>query len=782
MISIQVIPDRTTNNDNLKKLVDAFSQMYQPPINRITKKGLSPKNYLAWEIYIKSDNIEFVLSVPDEWEKFALNQLSVCYPKATLKRFTLALEERTENSGMIARLKNHYFLSLSTDRRPLDPLPAILETSKTLVPGELCLIQIVLDPAEPDWYTGAVDAYNRFSRGEMPKRLEVDPLQIATKAADLTAKAGLELINMVVEIITEKESEPEKTEEPARVSLLRDGRLTNDTLQKQRFNAFDTTIRVLVQSPNKEKRRQVLQGISAAFKSISDDNELRSSGVNNLLAFLKDIQGKKLPFFKVNNDFLSVPEVARLLQLPPRSLQEIYPIQSIQVRELEIPSEMTASKGIPLGNTTVKGKDYPVKWSIANYDELCLPHVVVGGMGTGKSLGFGAGFAVDCYREGFGTFVIDVSDGDMSNEIRDSLPEGAKVIDLDFGNTENPIPLNWSEVARAARSREIANILSAQLVSYLAKFATEPGDRTERYLKAAGRTVFENVPEATILDIILFLCSKPYRAEVMPKVTDPRSIDLWSDFDSMSEGLRMQIIQPVLNRLDSITGNEYLLNCLFQKPNPAINFRKWADEGYCVILRVPKSILWDDCTDAMATYLIAKVWMAILTRIDQPTNCRKPAFLIMDEPSQFLGSAKGGIRSTWGSMIVESRKWRLGLVFMFHDFGQIPSELRNLLKAAGPHYTLYSSSKETFKALEEEIKPFEIDECLEIKTHHALNVVRCNNQYYKFMAQMAPPPGKRYPKTDRKGLTKECSGRFGKPVELVEQEIYSKEKFLLKSN
>jgi hypothetical protein len=459
---------------------------------------------------------------------------------------------------------------------------------------------------------------------------------------------------------------------------------------------------------------------------------------------------------------------------------------------LEIP-ESLRHKGIPLGEVTHKGQTTSVVWPTNNVDELCMPRVIIGGMGTGKTM-FGAGFATDVLREGFSVFAIDAADGDFTDVIRDSLPIGFPedhIVDLDFGNLQNPIPLNWGEVSRrTSGGREVANAISSHLVSFLTRYATEAGDRTERYLRAAGKAVFLADPEATLLEVFLMLCSSEYRKNILGAIMDLRLKELWDDFEHMTDGMKAQVIAPVLSRLDVMLNNEYISNCLLQKPKAGvdhIDFRAWADGDkrgpYCILLRAPKSVLMDEGTDAIITWLIAKLWLAILTRIDQPTNLRKPTFLIMDEPAQYLGSGRGGVKSTWGSMITESRKWRLGLVFMFHEWQQLGKELGGLIKSAGAHYVLYSSSKETFQGLSEEISPFTIEEAIKIPTHSAICIVKADSNYHKFMAKMAVPPigkkrGWRHPYVDRSAFLPKCSERFGRPLEEVEMDIYQREKIL----
>ncbi len=59
----------------------------------------------------------------------------------------------------------------------------------------------------------------------------------------------------------------------------------------------------------------------------------------------------------------------------------------------------------------------------------------------------------------------------------------------------------------------------------------------------------------------------------------------------------------------------------------------------------------------------------------------------------------------------------------------------------GPHYHLYTSSKATYKALAEEIKPFEIEEAMKTPRWWAINVIRAGGVVVEpFLAKMTSPP------------------------------------------
>ena len=791
--TFQVVPDRSLENKHTEQLAAALHGLYKTPLQRVeaTKKSIviHHKAVAWWEIRIEKDSISWYMAVPEDWAEYASKQLEVCWPKATIRATGdehLKLSGDKVN-GAVLTLRQHYMFSLLTDKRQLAPLPSLCEASRLMKEGDAAIVQIGLDPTGSDYYDGAASAMEKFRKGNMPRRTEIGARRIVREGARLGVVGGYDIVSAVSELLTDKEVKMPPIEDADRTGLLRHGGLSPSTQTKGRGNAFDASIRVVVSSVNADRRMSVQRAVTAAFGTLSADNQLIGRSMTDTKSLVNMLQARKLTP-KVNPDYLGCAELGRILQLPPLSLQEDFPIEAIGTRETDVPKALT-SGGMALGTMTRKGEQVKLSWPLVNYDESCLPLVAIGPMGSGKS-SIGANRAVEALRNGHSAFVLDVADGLMADEVRDYLPENfprEHIIDLDLGNTAWPIPLNWNETGRGTtRSREISNVLAAQLCSYLAKFSDEPGDRTERYLKAAGRAVYQHDPQASLLEVILMMVSSTYRAQVIPRIDDMRLRDLWNDFNTMSEAMQRQITAPVLNRLDALVGNEYIANCVLQRPKSGagkIDFRLWADGDskgpYCVLMRVPKSVLWEDGTDALATFLIAKVWLAILTRIDQPINDRKPCFLIMDEPHQFLGSAKGGVRSTWGNMIVESRKWRLGLVFLIHDWVQMPRELTQLIKAAGPHYALCSCDKGTFHDLAQEIAPFTVEDGLRIPTYHALVVVKAEKNYHRFMAKMAPPPSMRYPKVDRSARRDQCSRQFGAPSTDVEADIYQRERIML---
>lgn len=121
-----------------------------------------------------------------------------------------------------------------------------------------------------------------------------------------------------------------------------------------------------------------------------------------------------------------------------------------------------------------------------------------------------------------------------------------------------------------------------------------------------------------------------------------------------------------------------------------------------VIIDIP-----DDTFDPLAKDLLVNL---ISTKIDiamrlRPEEKQFPYFVIMDEPHQYLRSAK-----LWTAAAIESRKFRVKYCWLFHTWEQIPSELAEIILSAGPHFHIYRSSEKTYKSLKHFLEPYTLED------------------------------------------------------------------------
>ena len=799
-VTLQIIPNRGVTNNDIETLLRAIWGLYRPPLRRLERIDGSLVYALegaTWEVLYSGNSIRFALTVPHRWKSHFAEKIAATWPQATIEAISRPMAEKFEVVEM--KFKNHYFMSLNASKRESSLLNALIPVVRDLSKDDKAIVQFVIVPENDGWRTDAMQAKNEFSRGHVRHRLEFD----ARTGARLFGEMIDGVFSLVSETIGELiDAHPAKDNtkvgkimglDPESQGIVLDGGLSSFTHQKSTFKGYDVTIRIAVLSTDKHRTRIILKSVTTALQLLNGDNELvvdRPRDQRKAVRQLVNCESST----KLNKDIFSLQELLRLVVLPSATLLADYPeIEQLNRRDVTISNTIFDCVGYDLGEVTDRGVTKTARVQVSNFDVLCLPHCALGKMGSGKSQQ-GANTALGFLENGFSAFVIDVADGKLINTIRDSIPAGFPedhIIDLDFGNTSWPLPLSWSEVAcklgngnnDSMESRKAANRLSAQLVNFISQLSTyDTSDRMQRYLSAAGKVELID-PRASILEVILLLASDVYRKGKLGAIKNPRLFDTIKGLHDLQPSARGQITQPILDRLDILLQNEAMGNCILQRQkvddngNPLINFRKWldGDEGgpYFVGIRVPKDELLDVATDRIVTFLIAKVWLAILSRYDQEESLRKPCVFIMDEPHQFMSA-----KPLWDDMIREARKWRLKMMFLAHNFRDFGT-LSKTFKDAGMQYSIYSTSKETYLDLAEELAPFSLEDLLATPSRfYAVNKIVVPDegvQIPAFLAKMMKPPSL---VMDRSYLREKCSSFYGQSVSVVEQDIYEREQVL----
>lgn len=775
---IEVIPDINISNSRLDSMLTNIHN-YKNLFSRINfkEKTITPHNQITYEILFSKEkselNISFYYIIPDKLKELVSNELNICYPKATFKfKNTYRIDKSNSVINLIKEdhmidvryaleleLEQHSFLSLKTDLRAEYPLSSLLETSKILKDGEAVLVQYILVPEEPSTSTDFEEAIKEFnSENIIRSRYKIDKEKIFKGCFKLAYNCIAEIMDLASLFFTNQQYKRVDLNKLDNNVLLRNG-LSQNTKDKSSSLYYDTSIRI---ATNSNRSELILKLFQRAFNTLQGDNRLITRKVkqNELVEAVKDRKVIK----KLNADALSTKELAQLMQLPTKYYQQEYKIRNIETREINIPPVFTA-RGIQIGWTIYKGVKIPLFFPLDDLDSLCQCWISIGKMGSGKTT-CGENTAIQLLKNGVSVFAIDVADGGLIDNIENGLPKNfKKIIDLDFGDTDNPIALSWNECSNNT-DRSIETKLASQLKNFLNKLATSENQklssRMERFLGAAAKAVFKK-PNANLYDVILCLTDRSYREKII-KDNNIEGRLKWTleqlNDDESETGTRQSYVSGIMDRLEALLDNEFVANSLLQEVNPQIDFRKWADEGYFVGIRVPKDKLLDDATDLLVTYIVSKLWLSILTRGNIPKEQRKPCMLILDEPHQFPT-----VLTELYSIIREMRKWRFGIFILAHEFGDFKS-MKTLFKSAGTNYFIYQTSEETYKELLLELQPFGINEMLKTKWHHAIVNMRYKDEKVCVMTDMLEPLPKQ-----RVYIRENV---FGRPVEEVEKEIFNK--------
>lgn len=676
--TFQIIPHSNVKNDKVEQFSDILSDSFMELFERLRSGRLSDPERVFFETAITKDSFQTFITTNNEIYDTIKQQVQVIWKNVTLQEKRNDVKFKTNNClAYDYKLKYPFFMSIRTDKTMQQiPLEEILEISRFMKGMDKVFIQFGIQSAEEQWYKDAEKDREEFQR-KPSKRW------------------------------TKKE-------------------FSKSTELKPTYYGFDFTLRVIVQSHDERRKRRIARGLNLALKQLNQDNELKESLIKPYRTgkFLKKVTNRQIsvPLIFGKRQILTPPEIMHFMKLPQRSLQEEYPlIETVTGKETDIP-DIIKKGGIPLGEVTFKGKKQPIYMPTNNRDELCLPRVAIGGMGTGKTKGFGANWIVDTVKNGFGALAIDPAKGEIGDEVAAALPTD-KLVRIKLGNT--PIALDWCEVKHSSRTK---NRLANTIIGFFNTATDEAGAQTSRYIRAAVMAM----QTGKLSEIIQIFEDADYRKEIIEVMQEGIHRMTLIDYSKMSEGKKAQILSPILNRLDTILGDQYLSECM--ESDKSIDMVELMSQRKAFVIDVPKSELGPEAVDLIVNLLSTKIDLAMTLRKEEN---QFPFFVVFDEPHQFLKSAK-----TWKSAAVESRKWRVGYVWMFHSWEQIPRDLSEIIKSAGPHYHLYSCSKKTFSDLAEEIAPFTAEDGLRLKKYHAINVIRAGSDglIKPVLAEMSAPP------------------------------------------
>lgn len=738
---MKVVPRPSTTNEDVEHfatpLADGYEAIADLLATAVEQWCWPERERIFWETVISRDRYEIRMATRARTAEMARQQVEATWPTAVLEpaEDDHLLPFGPDTDAWHLRLRFPHFLSLSTDRRKLAPLPLLLELSRQFRGDDYAVIQFGFQAAEPDWWKDAATDRREFDRGHKPREWR------------------------------------------------KVGHLSEATEQKLAGQGFDFVLRVLVRSDDPRRRQRLGRGLCTGLASLNADNQFEARRVPGWRfgRFLRDVRARRLqvPFFSGRRDILTPAEIGRLLQLPPRSLQQEYGIvAAVAQRESKVPAALRRG-GVKIGTVRQKDGEVDVFLPTSNMDEFCLPHVAIAEMGGGKDT-LAANLVVEGRLHGIGSFLVDVVDEKnrgMSDQVRDTFApdELEQYIEVDLGNTDWPIAQDWHEGLGAGR--EANRRMAAELSTFL---GTGDMTDTDHWLRAAARAVGGNP-----LHIANMLSPdpNPYREQVLRRLRVERQVFLvreWEAYTALGERKQAQIAGYVQSRLVKIISDDAMRNIFCQEPKVVsgkrvVDYARWMREGKTVVVKIPKKVFMKSGTPRVFHHQLVKIWLAKMA-----IGADGPTFLILNEIHQMLGANFEACVDLLEDIVVEARKYRLIPVFLFHDWAQVPRDLRDILISAGPHLHLGASSKKTYEALKEELVDFTgdvstvVEECLRIEKKDWLHVIRAEGKRQTpFVARGLRPPKERLYAYENWYRGEECARLFGRPVEEVEAQLYA---------
>lgn len=733
---------------------------------------------IHFEILYSGKNVGFYYVIPDKYEDALVSTIRRIYKRATIKEKKDYFNSFIDSYVCQFKQKKHFVYSIDTDYRENAVIEGLLNISKNIKDDDKVLLQFSIKAEDEKWKDNWRDSYQKIREG---KELVVYD-NLGGFLIEGLFKIGDSVLNSFDIILGSNEPPRRDTIKDRGFDYIRyderDNRnfknrqfgfnsISRGTIQKVSYDGYEMQIRMYCDSDKNTNYYANLFG--GVFKMVDGDQQI----VKGRMKRFKEDRRKME--YTINKQIYSTKEVGTFLQLPNRRLQLEFKdnCKTIENVEINIPKELRQN-GIPLGVTSYKGEKIPVSWVTHDKHMAPMHKIITGLQRTGKS-SYITNFAIEAIKQGHSVFVIDtIKTCDVANNIRDYLPDKYKdkIIVLDFSNLDYLLPLAWNEINPSEGSNK-EKLKKASMVSgNFAKFLETAGDlkgesqrlspKMLRYLSSACKVV-TSIKNTTILDVIDCLVYVDKRHEFIKKSGISESNRAIQDLYSLDEydkegnliGTKMKEISGIIDRA-SILFNDYMLELLLSTPNDGqIDFRKWADEGKCVLIKMSDLDFNRESLKTLVTLVYSKIWLSMLARGGGDNH--RLTHVILDEVHNFPQ-----VTDMLKTNCRESAKYGLSYVFTSH----LLIDLKGLLpyiKSSGANFMLFKTTKENFKLLEEELMlgGYTLDDCMMIKDYHTVNVVNYDRDYVVFTSKVIDPVDKRFIKKDRLYIDEECSRRYG---------------------
>lgn len=748
-ITVQLIPTKSNKNNATSSIAILINSMYVKVNKLITieNKKLIIKNTLkaSYYIHITKKDVGFYFIIPKvHFIKFK-SKFTEVWKNIEIREVDSIPIDPNECTKYQLRYSMNDSLSLSVDKRNNELLSSNMSVLEVLEQNECVGIFYNFIPTseqESNYFKITYkEAIERYKNGEnLKKSKNVIDLGIITLKFLITFLD--DLVNSILstsKINHKLFISTNKIESPS-------------TIRKAKNNICKSQVIILSKSDKKEREKQLSLSACNSFDEISEDNKLVGKKINKKINIYSTIIND------VAVNMTSEDECNNFIVLPGASLLNQYKnIEHKQTRENPVPEELKSGV-VNLGK--VKYKDNKECAYLINDKSLqSLPLAIMGGSRSGKST-FSINMCKNIIDAGEGLIVIDfIKNTELAEQVKFITPAN-RLIEIDLSNPKNVQSLAYNEIKikEGMSKDEILKIARMQanyvlqLVNIINNDDKQLAPKMRKYLGAAARVAFCS-PGTSMKDILKILQSHIVRHEFIDKLSDELKIDLEDSIISLEElddytkvtkdnpiskicGTKDNKIEGIIDRIDLLRENLVIDSMLSKDPKDNVDFVDAMEQGKVVLIRMRDIDFDDDISiDILTTFFIQKIWIATKIRgtmHEHPGRCT----VLIDEVFQSPTSQK-----LLTKQFVQSAKFGLKYVLTLHYMDQLSKEAQSALKNSNASYMLISGvDKKAFEALEEEfnIHGYCLDDLLNLKQYHSLNLIKSKDGYESFITKLPP--------------------------------------------
>lgn len=766
---LKIIPFKESyTSKEYEKIANIISKYNQPFFERFELDRNSktlfyhPVQPISFEVLITKNKISYHYAIPEIYKQNFHNKAKFIFPHSEiLEEQNNFLDEFKGYPSFIIREIYHWFLTLNTQDINISDYLTVIHKNLTNENDKI-LIQYLFKPVfDSDWKHISERYYNKYSHSN---NSIITAFTLSGKIINFL-ESIITIIDEILDAIIATIFN-EKIEKIQSTATKID--FSEATKTKTLYDGFATNINVYVKTQDYVALQNIKRDLETILQDVSNDNKLQ----------IVKVRHNSNPSRKIKKPFiLNTQEIVQFLKFPSKKVMEEFDelIDKINIESPEIPSELFDSSGIPLGEL-VKGNTFkPVTFG-TDVNSLSKPLVYLSYTEGGKST-FLRNYSIEALKRGHSVFTFDTIDGLTAKIIRDYLPKSfpeEKIIVLDFRDTDYVFPLAWNKISEhymeklkqtndPIKKYIIMNEYSSKISNELKRFINTIQLDNER-LTSKMEDVFNTLAKLVFMNNGNFETIKQclYDKNLRHKFLENLQLPPTNPF--VKEVLRLddepevsQTLRGIETRLNKLIENNKNFSLNTDKK---LDFAKWANEGYCVIMIIPK-----ENANSLITFIVQKLWLAITTsRYNIPEHERRITNLLIDEPNEFQG-----VFDIIKEQLIASRKWHLRFVFCIHNIHIFRDTLQNLT-SAGASFIMLPTSHTNFNTISEFFRPYNYDTLKEVekltakyegKYRFALCSIHYKNVNYPMVVKLPLPPEQRYERTNRTHINKLCAQRYG---------------------
>lgn len=738
--TFRVTPHSSCRNYNSSTIAKTMSTIRHRIHKEEKKYVIETKMKCVYMIDIYKDDVRFYFVVPTMYKIMVKEKLSATWPTATITESEEQIKFNSNSTYYTLQYKNNDALALSVDKKSNTLLNNMLNVIDVMEQGDR--ITVMYNFAYTNnwgWQTKAEQTQNKYLNNiPIPKEPTgwAIGLNLLYKICDFLDDLTNKLLGMDV-------SETNPITELKNALVMNSRKLSSESLAKRNDTILGLNIGVVSYSENKTRANQNAIMTCQSFRSLDGDN--------------------KLEYYKCKPDKyatnkIGIEESSCLLQLPGRDLLQQHKIKHVNVMESKVVDELL--KGyISAGKATFKGNT--VQTYVSLEKEIgCLPFVRVGPMGCGKTFE-NMMDAIEAIKVGDGVIVIDyIKHCEFANSVKAHTPKD-RLIELNLSKDECLQAFCYNEfklTGDTPRERMKCANKQQQAITELvdAVYMGEPlsGPMRNYFTSACSVTLIQD--NRSLGDVMTCLEDYDTRKELienipndlMPYLTDQvKTLQQLDDFkvirvkakdeagkdivvETVKGETKYSKIEHIVNRI-SVLKETLEMQIMYNKsPKDNIDFAKAMDDGKVILIKMDSDDFGSEhVKNVLVTFFISKIWLACNARGKQvePRKCHVYLDEIFQAPTAYEPLRK---------ILKQCRKFRLRLVFTAQMLSDL-KELNDGLKSAGASYALMQKAdKSNFEYLKEEFVKhgFTLDDLLNLKLHHALNLIVHSGGYCAYEA------------------------------------------------